>query len=158
MPRGMQDAHPDVAEIELIPISKRTEVKMCLRRLVEVDRRPGLGRQFAAAGEMVGLDVGFDDVRDPDARLLGRLEVLIDILLWIHHSCAVFTPSPKEVRGTPGLWPEKLPENHLSPLLSSSLPTSTVPTILPECRRPTKPFDLPQGGEHVEPPTEQAKL
>lgn len=63
--------------------------------------------------------MGFDDVRDPYACLLGRLEILIYILLWIHHSCAAFAPSPKEVRGTPGLWSKKLSKNHLSSLLSS---------------------------------------
>ena len=40
---------------------------------------PGPGRQLAAAGHEVGVDVGLGDVRDADAERGGEGEVLVDV-------------------------------------------------------------------------------
>ena len=109
----MQHADVHVAELEFIAISKGPEGKMRIGRFVKIDRGTGLGRKFAAAREMVGLDVRFDDVRGPHLCRFTCLEILIDVLLWIHHSATALTPSPEEVRGAARVRLDKLPENHL---------------------------------------------
>jgi hypothetical protein len=56
--------------------------------------------------------VGLDDMRDPRSASLAQLEVLINLLLWIHHSATAPSASPKEIRGTASFWLEELPEDH----------------------------------------------
>jgi hypothetical protein len=41
--------------------------------------------------------VGLDDMRDPHSASLAGLEILIDFLLWIHHSGRALSHSPKEI-------------------------------------------------------------
>jgi hypothetical protein len=41
--------------------------------------------------------VGLDDMCDPYSASLAGLEILINLLLWIHHSRRAFSPSPEEV-------------------------------------------------------------
>jgi len=113
----VEDPHLDVTQLELVPIFQRVEGKMRLRSLVEINIGARLRRQLAATGKMIRLNVGLDNMRDPYSASLADLEVLIDLLLWIHHSCRAFSPSPKQVGCTAGLWSEELPEDHCwSPL------------------------------------------
>ena len=112
MARGMDDTDPDVAKSQLITIPQGTEVEMRLCRFMEIDGRTRLGREFAAPRQMVRLDVRFDDVRDPHLRFFAYLEILIDVLLWIHHSATALAPSPEEVRSTARVRLEKLPKDH----------------------------------------------
>jgi len=97
MTRRVEDPHLDVAQLELVPIFQRVEGKMRLRSLVEIDRRARLRRQPATAGEVVRLNVGLDDMRDPHSAFLAGLEILIDLLLWIHHSRRALSRSPEEI-------------------------------------------------------------
>src|SRR5205809_3583308 len=53
-----------------------------------------------------------EDMGDPH-RLLGRrLEVGLDLELWIHHSAAGCTPSAEQVTGAAGLRRQKMAKNH----------------------------------------------
>lgn len=107
------------------------EIKMHVGCFVQIDGRAGLGRKFTAARKMVRLNVGLNDMRDPHMCALARLKILVNLLLWIHHSATALSPSPKEVRGTAGLWLEKLSEDHLH-----SLPSHT-----PTANFKTSPFE-----------------
>jgi hypothetical protein len=77
--------------------------------------------------------VGLDDMRDPHSASLARLEILINLLLWIHHSGRALACSPKEIRGTASLGSEELPENHCGSLLPGAcrlLKFSTLPATI----------------------------
>jgi hypothetical protein len=55
-----------------------------------------------------------EDMGDPHGLLGGRLEVELDLELWIHHSAAGCTPSAEEVAGAAGLRGQEVAENHKS--------------------------------------------
>jgi hypothetical protein len=56
--------------------------------------------------------VRLDDVSDAHGLLGGRLEIGLDVLLWIHHSAGSCTPSAEQVARAPGLRNEELTEDH----------------------------------------------
>ena len=47
----------------------------------EIDRRAGPVAQLEMAGDEIGVEVGEEDVRDPQAVLLGEGQVLVDVAL-----------------------------------------------------------------------------
>jgi hypothetical protein len=55
------------------------------RVLRDVDRGPGRLDEASAAGEVVGVVVRFEDVGDLEAILLGDLEVVVYLPLWVDH-------------------------------------------------------------------------
>src|SRR5262249_45732959 len=64
---------------------------------------------------MIRLDVRLENVRDPHVLLRGRLEVRLDVVLWIHHSAAGCAASAEQVAGAAGLGREELTQNHEAP-------------------------------------------
>jgi hypothetical protein len=60
---------------------------------------------------VVSLDVRLEDVGDAHGLLGGRLEVRLDLQLWIHHSAGACAPSAEDVAGAPGLGNEELAED-----------------------------------------------
>jgi hypothetical protein len=61
---------------------------------------------------VVGLDVALEDVGDPHPLLAGRLQIGLDLMLWIHHSAGRCARSAEDVAGAAGLGGEKLSEDH----------------------------------------------
>jgi hypothetical protein len=59
--------------------------------------------------------VGLDDVTDPHVFLRRRVEVRLDVLLWIHHSAAGCAASAEEVAGAARPGGKELPEDHGTP-------------------------------------------
>jgi hypothetical protein len=87
------------------------------RRGVDEHRRTGNDREPPSARHVVRLHVRLEDVGDAHVLLSGRLDVGLDLVLWIHHSAAGCAPSAEEVAGAAGLGREKLSEDHEMGLL-----------------------------------------
>jgi hypothetical protein len=111
----MEHAHTHVAQLVLLAVLHVDVRKAHAGRLVIENGRARDGREAARAGEVVGLDMGLEDVRDAHPLLSGRFEVRLDVGLWIHHSAAGFAPSAEEVAGAAGLGSEELTEDHGRP-------------------------------------------
>src|SRR5262245_34236459 len=90
------------------------------------DRRAGGGRKAARAGDVVRLDMRFEDVRDAHSLLSGCFEVRLDLGLWIHHSAAGFAPSAEEVAGAACPGSEELAEDHGRASLAQTRSTANV--------------------------------
>ena len=71
---------------------------------------------------MIGLHVGFEDVRDAHVFLSSGLQIRLDFLLWIHHSARSGATSAEQVAGAAGLGYEELAENHASLLRPCDTP------------------------------------
>src|SRR6266540_4927531 len=93
------------------------------------DHRSSRGcRETTGAREVIGLDMRLEDVGDPHGLLCGRLEVGLDLELWIHHSAGSCAPSAKEVAGAAGLRGQKMTKNHrtLLSFLSCHTPGAAI--------------------------------
>ena len=100
MSRRVEDREHHIAKIVSLPILDVEVWEFDGRRLVEEHRGTGRVGQTASAGQVISLDVGLEDVRDPHGLLSGGFEVGLDVKLWIHHSAGGCTPSAKQVAGT----------------------------------------------------------
>jgi len=70
---------------------------------------------------VIGLDMRLEDMGDSHGLLGGRLEVGLDLELWIHHSAAGCTASAEQVAGAAGLRRQKMAKNHRGLLSDSGL-------------------------------------
>jgi len=68
--------------------------------------------ELARPRDVIGLNVRLQDVSDAHTLLGSRLEVRLDILLWIHHSARVCAASAEQVAGAARLRGEELTEDH----------------------------------------------
>ena len=93
-------------------------------RLVEDHRGSGRGSETTGAGEVVGLDVGLNDMREPHGFLGSGFKIGLDVELWIHHSAASCARSAEDVAGAAGLRRQEVAKNH-GALLSSPGPCHT---------------------------------
>jgi hypothetical protein len=83
----MQALDSDVPHLEVItvvqpyrPVRSREVVPPVGAALVgEIEPGAGLGRQLAAAGDEVGVNVGFGDVGDAEVQRSGEGQVLLDV-------------------------------------------------------------------------------
>jgi hypothetical protein len=64
---------------------------------------------------VIGLDVSLEDMRDAHRLLRCRLDVRLDLGLWIHHSAARCAPSPEQIAGAAGLRNQEVTEDHWGP-------------------------------------------
>ena len=71
---------------------------------------------------MVGLHVGFEDVRDAHVFLSSGFEIRLDVQLWIHHSARSGAASAEQVAGAAGFRGEELAKDHASLLRSCDTP------------------------------------
>ncbi len=108
----MEDGHAHVAHLVVLAIFDGDVGEAHLGRLVEQHRGAGDPREMPGSGEVVGLDVGLEHVRDAHVLLRGGLEVGLDVGLWIHHSAAPCPPSAEEIARAAGLGREELTEDH----------------------------------------------
>ena len=73
------------------------------------------------AGHEVRVEVGQDDVFDPNTQALGVLQVVVDVALWIHHHADAIVPEQVgEVRETGEV---VLLQDHVGLLLEEDHPT-----------------------------------
>ena len=80
-PGRVEHLHARVAELDLLAVAKRLERKGDVRGLVQAVGGAGLPRERRAAGAVVGVHVGVDDVRDAHALRRGERDVCVDVLL-----------------------------------------------------------------------------
>jgi hypothetical protein len=67
---------------------------------------------------MIRLDVGLEDGDDRRFRLFCDGKVIFNMLyVWIDDSKFRFARTTKDIRSTPRLWMENLPENHTELLI-----------------------------------------
>jgi hypothetical protein len=59
--------------------------------------------------------VGLDDVADTNVLLRRRLEIRLDVVLWIHHSAAGCPASAEQVAGAARLRGKEMAEDHGTP-------------------------------------------
>ena len=78
-------------------------------------------RETTGPGKVIGLDMRLEDVGDPHGLLRGRLEVGLDLELWIHHSAGACAPSAEQVAGAARRRGQKMAKNHRSLLSVSGL-------------------------------------
>ena len=67
---------------------------------------------------MVGMHVGFDDMRNPHRLLVRGLQIGADLELWIHHSGNPVPPSAEQIGRAPGFGFQELAEDHWASLPS----------------------------------------
>src|SRR5436190_11145077 len=115
MPRRVQDRQPNVARLVLITIHQRHIGKTRAGSLMEKDRSTGRRGQLTRTRNVIRLDVGLHDVADAHALFGGRLEIRLDVVLWVHHSARMCAASAQQVAGTPGLRREELAKDHGAP-------------------------------------------
>jgi hypothetical protein len=103
----------DVPADDLLAVGERRERERDVRRLVETVGGPRARGQGPPAGDVVGLDVGVDDVRDLRPLELGVLEVALEVVgLWVYDRRRPVARSPEHVGRAAGLGIQELPEDH----------------------------------------------
>jgi hypothetical protein len=108
--RRCERRDPHVADADRGPVRHRLvlEPDPGLRR--HVDRRAGRLLQAALPGDVVGVVVGLEDVRDLEAVFVGELEVLLDVPLGVDHRR--LSSVGDHVRGAAEVFVQDLAEEH----------------------------------------------
>jgi hypothetical protein len=78
----------------------------------QVDSGAGAGGQFAIAGDVIGVEVGVKDVRDPQPIGLGDLEIAVHIALRVHHGTHARLAATDQIGNAAQALKEELPEDH----------------------------------------------
>jgi hypothetical protein len=72
-------AQPHASEVDILAIPELVQVEEVVVRPAALDRGAGARGQLMRAGDEIGVDVGFDDLRDPHATAPRGIEVHADI-------------------------------------------------------------------------------
>ena len=113
MARRVDDAQQQLAEVQVFTIAQRTERKLDVGRLVQPDTRTGRLRKRSIARDVVGVQVGIDDVGDVVLALDGELEVGLNVQLRIDDGCFARLSRCEKVRGAACFVVQELLEIHL---------------------------------------------
>ncbi len=70
---------PQRADVERLAVARRGVVVAKLRSGADHVPRPGQGREVAPARDVVVVEMGLDDMGDPDVELTGRREIDVDV-------------------------------------------------------------------------------
>ena len=79
-----QRGHPHAAEFNRLVVAERLEGVFRAGGGAEVDRRAGAIAQLQVAGQEVGMEMGEEDVRDPQPVFRGEGEVTVHVALGVH--------------------------------------------------------------------------
>ena len=85
----VQHVDADVANLQVIAVVQEAAFRregvlpVGIAFVGEIQRAAGLVRELARARHVVGVDVGFGDVRDPQAFVRGGLDVLVDVAVGV---------------------------------------------------------------------------
>ncbi len=112
MPRRVEDRETHVPQIVVLTIRDLDMREPDWRGLMEEHGGARHIRETTGPGKVIGLDMRLEDVRDPHGFLCGRLEVGLDLELWIHHSAGACAPSAEQVAGAAGLRGQKVAKDH----------------------------------------------
>jgi len=117
----VEDREHHIAKIVSLSILDVEVWELDRCRLVENHGGASCFREATSARQVIGLDVGLEDVRDPHGLLSGGFEIGLDIELWIHHSAGSCAPSAEQIAGAAGLWRQEVAKNHRVLLSGSRL-------------------------------------
>ena len=79
MPGRRERGHRDVADRDLVAVAERLVREVDAGRRRHVDRGAGCLREPPLAGDVVGMVVRLEDVRDREAVLLGQAKIVLDV-------------------------------------------------------------------------------
>jgi hypothetical protein len=94
----VQRAHDDVAELEFPAVVEGGVVVLGFGQTVDVDRRSRGDGEPAVARDMIGMRMGFEDVRDAYAHVAGPFEVDICVKARINDRGRPGAIVPDEIR------------------------------------------------------------
>ena len=113
VPRRVDDLERDRSHAQLLAVLDRGVGEGRLGRGMDVDARPGLGGEGLVARDVVGVQVGLDDVGDCEALLSAQSQVLVDpVPPGIDHHGLAGATTADQVRETAGLLVEHLLKDH----------------------------------------------
>ena len=76
--------------------------------------------QFLVTTDVIGVNMGFKDVRDPHSILTGQIEVVLHIALWIYHTGDFGLRATDEVGKTTHSFNRDLFKIHIPPSIEQS--------------------------------------
>ena len=119
--RGVDGLDADVADGDLVAVVEAFAVEFVLpvRSALagDVDFRAGGGGEFAGAGEVVGVDVGFGDGHDLHAVLLGQILVDRDVAAAVNNNGGAVGLAADQVAGLGEVFIVNALDKHLGDLL-----------------------------------------
>ena len=115
VPGRVQAAQGDRPHAQLVAVRERLVGIPGLRSSVDGHRDPALECEPAVPGHVVGVRVGLQHPRDPDAGPLRLLEVLLDRVGGVDEQRLARVGVADEVRGAPEILVDELPEEHRRP-------------------------------------------
>ena len=125
VPRRLERLQPHSPQVDDVAVVERRERILGPRGGAQIDRRAGAIAQLEVAGDEVGVEVGEEDVRDPQAVLGGEGEVLIDVALRVDDGRRVRLLVADEIRRVCEAIQIELLQDH-----RTALPWVTVETTL----------------------------
>ena len=114
MTLGMQRAHPQRTQVELIPVLERLVIVGRPRLAMDMDGRARGDREASVTRDVIGMVVGLEDVLDAHAHVPGEIQVLVDLETRIDDRCH---PSPliaDQIRSAPEIVMGNLTKDHLA--------------------------------------------
>jgi hypothetical protein len=136
MAGGVPHRELHVAQLVLLAVRHADMREVDRRGFMEQDRRACRPGEPTRTRDVVRLNVRLDDVGDPHGLLGGRLEIGLDVVLWIHHSAGSCAASAEQVARATGLRNEELAEDHGALLRGNNARSSSIhpPTNKPQYR------------------------
>ena len=131
-------AHAQHPELELEAVVERLVLVVDLGLAVDVDRRPGGGGQAPVAGDVVGVVVGLEHVRDVHAHVAGQREVLVDVELGVDHGGDAGVLVADQVGGAAEVVVDDLAEDHAGSIAQTAA-TSPGARTTPASSSPPSP-------------------
>jgi hypothetical protein len=110
--RRRERADQNVAELELGSVGERLVPVLRAGLVRDVEGRPGGLSEAAVAGDVVGVVVRLEHVREAEVVLVGELEVVLDLPLRVDDGC--LAPVRDHVRGAGEILVQHLAEEHLA--------------------------------------------
>ena len=127
------DAH--TADRDGVPVRHRLVVEGDLGGSRHVNGRAGRLLQSSLAGDVVGMVMGLEDVRDPEAVLVGKREVVLDVPLRVDDRRLAAVGD--EVRRAPEILVQHLTEEHAG-MIGGRLPRYCLSKRSPPPRLPAR--------------------
>src|SRR5438270_13705165 len=104
----VDDLDDQLSEVQLLAVSDLVESEYDVGRFVQPQSRLGCLRELAVTGDVVGVQVGIEDISDRVTALVGEGEILLDIELRVNDRGLTRLPRRKEIAGAAGLIVQEL--------------------------------------------------
>jgi hypothetical protein len=110
----MQNLNGDIPKRQPVPIADSAEPGAHFGRSEEYVFRASCLRQTPSSREMIGMDVGIDDIQYLHPGRARGVEVLSDVAQRVDNRAASFAATAKEVGNRNGIRMQELPQDHLN--------------------------------------------